>query len=229
MIVGIGSPPLEHCRSPLDEGLNALSCVSALEHTISDRGNAGYGGRLTVLGVFRGSLLGHLDPERSVARNDRREFHGASDLLANRHDFLNETDFAGPLRVEFIAQEEMIHHVAPARTGKVPEVSAAQRGDATLRFHLAEPAVVGGNHDIARQHQLDTHRVNNPLSGCYYRLPAALAEAENVDIAFLDVPFFRVWSEELRHVEMRLEMRQQWRLHVEGKQIFRSLKAPARS
>src|SRR2546421_7869854 len=99
MIVGIGSPPLEDCRSPLDEGLNALSCVGALEHTISDRGNAGYGGRLALLGGFCGSLPGHLDPQRRVARNDRRKLPGASDLLASPHNFLNEADLPGPLRV----------------------------------------------------------------------------------------------------------------------------------
>jgi len=49
-------------------------------------------------------------------------------------------------------------------------VRAAQRGNATLRLHLAEPAVVGGNHDIAAQHQFDTHRVNNPL------IPAAFGQ-----------------------------------------------------
>jgi hypothetical protein len=117
MIVGIGSPPLENCRSPLDEGLNALSCVSALEHTISDRRNAGYGGRLALLSAFRGSLLGHLDAERRVARNDRCQLHGTSDLLASGHDFLNETDLAGSMRVELVAEEKMIHRVAPARAG----------------------------------------------------------------------------------------------------------------
>ena len=134
--------PRPKCSGPaLDEGLDALARIRAVQHALANRRNAGDRRGLALLGIFRGGLLGHLDAERRVARDDRGERHGAIDLLAGRHDLLDEADLTGALRVEFIAQEQVIHRITPAGAPQEAEMRAAQRRNAALGFHLAGVAV----------------------------------------------------------------------------------------
>src|SRR4051812_36547847 len=84
-------------------------------------GNAGNRSRLALLGIFRSRLLGDLNAKRCIAGDDRRDLHGAGDLLAGRHDLLDKTDLSRTLRGELVAEEEMVHGVAPARAREVAE------------------------------------------------------------------------------------------------------------
>src|SRR5947199_5995053 len=78
------SSSLKHRGAPLDEGLNALAGVGAVQHAFAHGRNMGDRRRLTLLDIFRGSLLGHLNAERRIFGNDRGERHRAFDLLARR-------------------------------------------------------------------------------------------------------------------------------------------------
>ena len=69
---------------------------------------------------------------------------------------------------------------------------AAERRNAALGLHLAEPAVFGRHDDVARQHHLDADGEDDALHGGDDRLPAAVAQAERVDIAFLTLASRRV-------------------------------------
>src|SRR5829696_3333005 len=77
----------------------------------------------------------------------------------------------------------------------------AEWRDAAPGFHLAEPAVIGGDNDVARQHQFDADSENDALHGGDDRLLAALLQTECVDIALLEVSLLGGGAEEFRHVE----------------------------
>lgn len=66
------SSPLKHRGAPLDEGLNALACVGAVQHAFAHGWDIGDGCGLAVFDIFRGSLLHEsrrpcLDPDFSHA------------------------------------------------------------------------------------------------------------------------------------------------------------------
>ena len=98
----------------------------------------------------------------------------------------------------------MVHGVAPTRAGQVTEMRAAQGRDAALGFHLAEPAVVGGNDDSPASIS-SMPIVKRSLHGRDDRLATALAEPEQSH-SFLDVALLGVRAEELRHVQARGEV-----------------------
>ena len=68
--------------------------IGAVQHPLANLGNVGDGRGLAVLDIFHGRLLGDLDAERRIPRDDRGELHRALDLLARRHHLLHQADLA---------------------------------------------------------------------------------------------------------------------------------------
>ena len=125
-ILGVDAPGHEQAIDPEAVGAGQIS-----PHRIPDRQNAV-----------------ELD---SMALPLGGKLHGAVDLLAHRYDLLHEADLAGARRGELIAQQQMIHRVAPPRARQKAEVRTAQRGDPAFGFHLAEPAVIGRDDPVTTQ------------------------------------------------------------------------------
>src|SRR6266436_9457553 len=134
----IASVAAKHRCAALDERLDALFGILAVEDTRLDLWNVVDGRPLAAFDVFQCGFLGDLNTQRSVPGNELPDFHGPFDLLAWCDDFLNEADFVGALCVELVAQQQMIHGITPAGARQESEMSAAQRSDAALGLHLAE-------------------------------------------------------------------------------------------
>ena len=59
-------------------------------------------------------LFSNLNTDRGVPGDELRNFHGSLGLFARCDNLLNEPDLVGALRVELVAQEQMIRCIAPA-------------------------------------------------------------------------------------------------------------------
>ena len=189
-------------RNPaLDERLNAFLGILAVEHAILDFRYVVDGRPLPRFDVFQRGFLGHLNSDGRVLRDEPGDLHGALDLPARSDDFLDEPDLVGPLGTELVAQEQMVHRVAPTSPAKKPEMRSAQWSNPALGFHLAEPTVLRSNDDVARQHHFDSDRKHDALHSSHDRLAAPISEPEDIDITFLQIPFFRLGTEELRHIQ----------------------------
>src|SRR3954464_8668910 len=95
----------------------------------------------------------------------------------------------------------MIHRVPPGYARQKAEMRAPERRNAALGLHLAEARILGGDHDVAGEHQLDADREHDALQSRDNRLAAALGKAELTDFAFPDIALLRSRSEEFRHVQ----------------------------
>jgi hypothetical protein len=100
----------------------------------------------------------------------------------------------------------MIHCVTPTGSGDKAEVSAPKRCNPAPGLHLAEPAIVGRNDDVSREHHFDADRKYNSCNGGDDWLPTLVCQAEGIDIPF------RSWlaccgrPKKLRHVQARSEV-----------------------
>src|SRR4030095_11024173 len=155
------SPPLKARFAPFDEGLNAFLEVLGGEDGLLD-GRNGFDCRpLALLEVLERRLLRRAQPEGGALADPSRDLHRALAVLPVRMDLLHEANAQRLLRVELVAEEQMVHRVAPARTGQVAEVRTAERRDPALRLELTEPRGVGRDDNVARQHDLDTDGVGD--------------------------------------------------------------------
>src|SRR6476661_10890418 len=100
----------------------------------------------------------------------------------------------------------MIHGVAPAGARQEPEMSTAQRSDAALGLHLAKPAIVSGDDDVAGKHHFDADGEHDALDRGDERLAASVCEPEDVDVAFLEIPLLGLRTKKFRHVETGREI-----------------------
>src|SRR4029077_1737191 len=100
----------------------------------------------------------------------------------------------------------MVHGVAPPRPCQETKVRSPERRDAALGFHLAKPAVIGGDNDIARQHHLDADRIDDALYGGDNRLSTSICESEDVDRSVSSFPILGFGTEKLRHVQPSREV-----------------------
>ena len=103
--------------------------------------------------------------------------------------------------IEFIAQQQVIHRIAPTRPGDIAKVRAGQRRNAALRLHLAETAVIGRDDDVARQRHLDPNREDDALHRRDDGFSAFDLQPERVDIAFGSRDGLRPGTEKFWHVE----------------------------
>src|SRR5438034_5697259 len=197
----------KHGRATFHEGLDALLHVFAAEDAILDLGNVIDRSCLAGLDVFQCGFLGHLNADRRVLRDELRDFHRTTHLLAGSDDFLNKPDFVRTGRIELVAQEQMIHRISPAGPGQIAKVGASKRRDSALRLHLAEPGVIGRNDDIASQHHFDADRETDALHCRHNRLAATAFQRERIDVSGLDLGILGLWSKEFRHIEPGREIR----------------------
>src|SRR5271165_1615711 len=68
-------------------------------------------------------------------------------LRPARDDLLHQSDAIRLPGPELVTQHQVVHGVSPPGAGDIAEVSAAQRGDAALALHLAEPRPLGRHDD----------------------------------------------------------------------------------
>src|ERR1041384_3265142 len=101
----------------------------------------------------------------------------------------------------------MIHRIAPARPGQIPEMRATKRCNPSLGFHLAEPGVVGCHDDVPSQHHFDPDRETDPLYCRHNRLATPALQRERIDVAGLELSILGLGSEELRHIQPGREIR----------------------
>ena len=80
-------------------------------------------------------------------------------------------------------------------------MSTRKRCDPALALHLAETRILGGNHDITRQHHLDTNRETDSLHGSDDRLATLPFQPKRIHRSGRRRRGLGAWSEELRHVQ----------------------------
>src|SRR5690606_35544781 len=128
-------------------------------------------------------LLGGLQPDRCAFADQVGELERSLAMPAEGMHLLHEAAAIRLLSAEFVAQQEVVHRIAPAGAGEVTIVRAAQRGDTALRFELREAGRVSGDDDVAREHHLDADRVGDSVHDRNQRLAAALLHAEGIERA----------------------------------------------
>src|SRR6202020_938079 len=101
----------------------------------------------------------------------------------------------------------MIHGVAPSGPRQKAEVGSSERRDTAFRFHLAKPAIIGGDHNVARQHHFNADGKYDSLYSGHDGFPATVREREDIDGPITRTPLLRFWTEEFRHVEPCREIR----------------------
>src|SRR4029077_16984499 len=188
-------------RPTFDEGSDALRRVFALQDTVADLRNVVDRGLFARLDELAAGLLRDLDSERRVARDEGGQFHRTFVLLTRGDDFLAECDAMGLRGSEFVTQEEVIHRVTPSGAADEAEVRAAKRRDATLGFHLAKTAIVGGDDNVTGEHHFDANGKADALHGSHDWLAAAVGQTERIDVLGGAGLRGRVRPEELRHVQ----------------------------
>ena len=82
--------------------------------------------------------------------------------------------------VELVGGQQVVHGVAPAAPLHEPHCGPTGSVDASQRLMLAEPAVVGRDHDVAGQHQLDTQGVRVALDRADHRLGTHRAQCSRI-------------------------------------------------
>src|SRR5215475_4524618 len=120
------SPPLEVRFAPFDEGLNAFLEILGGEDGLLDGRNGLDRRPLSLLEVGQRRLLRRAQPEGSALADPARDLHRALAVLAVRMDLLHEPDPQRLLRVELVAEEQVVHRVAPARAAQIAEVRTAE-------------------------------------------------------------------------------------------------------
>ena len=83
---------------------------------------------------------------------------------------------------------------------EVPKTSTGSLGAAPALSHLQQ-LEAESIHIIREEHHFDSDRKHDALHSSHDRLAAPISEPEDIDIAFLQIPFFRLGAEELRHIQ----------------------------
>src|SRR6266478_4910708 len=100
---GAQSAAAKYRCAPLDERLDSLLGILAVENAIFDFWNVVDRRPLAALDVFQCGFLDDLNTNRGILGDELRDFHRAFDLFPGCDNLLNEADLVGALGVEFVA------------------------------------------------------------------------------------------------------------------------------
>ena len=166
---------LEVGVAALDEGADALGGVSASEHGLIPFE------QYRRCGITRCPLSGArgrercLHRQRSVRGNQPGDFDGTVQVLAFRHDFVDEAGLQRGVRVEEFGRQQ-IPHARGAEAGRQPERRPTEGKDAARHLELRKAGALGRHRKLRRQRELDAERVAPAMHRNDDRLRTRFAE-----------------------------------------------------
>ena len=101
------------------------------------------------------------------------------------HHLLHEPKPVRFLRVEHVSGEDVPHRVPPADRARHSDGGAAERQDGAAHLDLPEAGAVGGDHYVAREHQLDAEG----QTGALHRQDDRLGEVSAAHLPRVDAAF----------------------------------------